>query len=91
MEVVSLWLGLACYENTGNDNLRGIGFSFNGCHPHARLPLPGGRNELMSDTISFLPRGSGRQGCGSGQGRTDTAAMLAQGTDKNVTKNFSLP
>ena len=39
-----------------------------------------GRNEIVSDTDSFLPWGSGRQGCGSRQGRINTAAILAQGT-----------
>ena len=49
-------------------------------HPLPSLPMPRGKNELEPDTNSFLPRGRRRQGCGWGQGRIDTAAILAQGT-----------
>ena len=57
-------------------------------HPHPPMPIrvrtevgPLGKrkNELVSDTKSFLPARQ-RQACGWGQERVDTMAILAQGT-----------
>ena len=39
-----------------------------------------GKNQLVSDTQTLILCGSGRQGCGSRQGRINTAAILARGT-----------
>ena len=72
--------GLACVENTGNKNLRGIGFSFlvAGATPPPSPPAAArGKNELVSDTVFVFAPGQRQAGvwvglgAGVGKGKTN--------------------